>query len=102
MEKEEQMDTGASTEMREKYWCELTTDEKVERTRLEVKRMERQMKNAYAVAYEAKELARSHMHAPDGRPMIPARNSMTQSNGDCCDFVRRPSDDDEREGKVSF
>jgi hypothetical protein len=55
--------------LREKYWCELTTEEKVERMRDILKRIMREMDSIRITI----DKIRRHKHDPEGLPIVEER-----------------------------
>jgi len=87
-------ETAKSCEQREKYWIELTPDEKCERLRAQFKRIERHI---YEVSVDAEALD-DHQHGADGKILISLQASRVRG---ITGFGKAQIGLD-REGKVYF
>ena len=74
------MDKSANMPCREKYWSEIDSDERIERLRLEVKRLIRQLQEAQDKIFKLS----VHQHASDGTMLTrfnePGGGYMPRSN----------------------
>ncbi len=59
---------------REKYWKELTADEKIERLRYEVRRLQNECDDLRGKLYKTNIIAEQHTHDEFGRILVPASN----------------------------
>lgn len=66
---------GGSLARRDKYWSELTADERIERMRQEVKRMDRLLSECYAELLQL----RAHQHGPLGQMLFPRQDGYNLS-----------------------
>jgi hypothetical protein len=86
---------------REKYWVELTVEEKVERMRWAVKQRFDMIEGRLRAMSELLIKLENHGHAPEsGEVVVPLRANRLM--GAESDRRREPSEQDQRDGKVFF
>jgi predicted RNase H-like nuclease (RuvC/YqgF family) len=67
---------------RQKYWSEITPDERTERLRSELKRALRRIEELSATVRKLKDAAEVHEHGKDGKPVMPMLSTYGQAECD--------------------
>lgn len=68
------LSSASGSVMRLKFWNEITSEEKIERTREQLKQFMRRMENVEDMAYKTKDAVTIHKHA-DGKVVLPIEGS---------------------------
>ncbi len=97
--------SGALSAQREKYWGELTTDEKVERMRTIIKRLQDSVDEDYGLLHRLHDAFTDHEHGATGVPMIQMKRDNLEFTRPGRSYDRnriRGSYEQEKNGEVYF
>lgn len=86
------MSNQICTASREKYWSEITADERIARLRSELKRTQRRCEEQGKLIAKLVVRSEDHEHGANGRPVMPINSSRHES---CDEAPRRETQGDD-------